>query len=149
MNVSNVPSLQDIFKANKPVWKKYRFNLIFGAAATITMWLLEGLFNLRIIQVIPVVGGSYPHFIPEWYMFFVLGCFTAEVKKTLIPTELLALIIYPVNCLFVLVIVFGWSTFQFVALLLFSSPFLFGYLIKRIHDWREARKRQTAGAENP
>lgn len=132
MKASDLPTLRDFFQANKPTWKKYGSTLIFWVIFTVAIWIVEGLFNLRISRAIPILGGLSIHYIPEWTTFFVLGCFEAEIKKTVIPKNLIFIATYLGSVFFGLWIV-GFS-FRFTSMLLFVSPFLIGYLFTRIKD---------------
>lgn len=139
MNLSKVPTVKDLFKANKVVWQKYKEDLILGVVITLGLWILEGLFDLKIFRLIPIFGGLPPHYLPEWYTMFYLGCFAAEIKKTLIPMKFTMLATYLFSVFGVLFIL-GFSMFSLLFSLLFMSPFLFGYFVERMRNWRKTRK---------
>lgn len=128
--VSNLLTVREFFEENRWAWKKHRSRLLFYVVFTLVAWIVEALFNLRIL------GGLPAHWYPEWFAFFYFGCFAADIKKTMIPLKVVILIVY-LSIVLLTISIVGVSGFSLVFSLLFTSPFLMGYLITKIRKaWK-------------
>lgn len=134
MKASNLLSVKGFFEENRSAWKKHSSMLIFTVAFTFVAWILEGPFNLRILGNLPA------HWFSEWCSFFFLGCFAADIKKTVIPATLIVGTTYFFTASIGLFIL-GFSSFNVLFSFVFVCPLLFGYIVMKVSNWRKARRR--------
>lgn len=131
MNVSRLPSFKEIIEANKPVWRKHRFNLLFWAVLTYVLWVFDVLLNWSILGLIPT------HWVPELFFLAGLGYFLADFEKSWVPTWLIVVFTYLATVYFGYAIG-GYSAASLTFSALINAPFPLCFFEVKINVWKEA-----------
>jgi hypothetical protein len=142
--MSKVPSFSFLWQQNKAVFKKHLPDLTLFCGIAFVTWLIEVVCRQYlglspVISLIPFLRGLPFHYLPEWGAFFYMGRFACDLKAGPIPTRLSVSTTYLLSTLVVFAL-FGFSWSWFLFSVLFTSPFLFGYLVQKASNHFERSK---------
>jgi len=111
--------------------------LLLSSVLTVLVWLFEQATRGSRVWPVPL------HWIPELGFFLGAGDTLAELKGTVLPTELIVLITSIGGTLFA-AFTFEFSLLGWAIGVLFISPLIGGYCFQRLQTWMKIRRRLGA-----